>query len=87
MTSQLIFFQDGVFLCNSPGCPGTHFIDQTGLELTYIPDAGINGMHHHKIKICLNTKVTFMEVFVAASHCFHVGFQSHVKLTARGWVL
>jgi hypothetical protein len=28
-------FQDRVSLC-SPGCPGTHFIDQAGLEFTEI---------------------------------------------------
>jgi hypothetical protein len=27
------FFQDRVSLC-SPGCPGTHFVDQAVLELT-----------------------------------------------------
>jgi hypothetical protein len=27
------FFQDKVSLCNSPGCPGTDFVDQAGLEL------------------------------------------------------
>jgi hypothetical protein len=26
------FFRDRVSLC-SPGCPGTHFVDQAGLEL------------------------------------------------------
>ena len=38
-------FQDRVSLCN-PDCPGTHFVDQAGFELTEIclpqpPDAGI----------------------------------------------
>jgi hypothetical protein len=28
----LLFFQDRVSLC-IPGCPGTHFVDQAGLEL------------------------------------------------------
>ncbi|KAL6045915.1 hypothetical protein STEG23_018413, partial [Scotinomys teguina] len=28
--------QDKVYLCNSPGCPGTRFVDQAGLELTEI---------------------------------------------------
>jgi hypothetical protein len=28
----VLFFQDRVSLC-SPGCPGTHFVDQAGLEL------------------------------------------------------
>jgi hypothetical protein len=30
------FFQDRVSLC-SPGCPGTHSVDQAGLELTERP--------------------------------------------------
>jgi hypothetical protein len=30
------FFQDRVSLC-SPGCPGTHFVDQAGLELRNPP--------------------------------------------------
>jgi hypothetical protein len=44
-------FQDRVSLC-SPGCPGTHFVDQAGLELrnppaTASPSAGIKGVDHH----------------------------------------
>jgi hypothetical protein len=31
-----VFFQDRVSLC-SPGCPGTHFVDQAGLELRNRP--------------------------------------------------
>jgi hypothetical protein len=31
-----LFFRDRVSLC-SPGCPGTHFIDQAGLELRNLP--------------------------------------------------
>ena len=31
-----VFFRDQVSLC-SPGCPGTHFIDQAGLELRNTP--------------------------------------------------
>jgi hypothetical protein len=30
------FFRDRVSLC-SPGCPGTHFVDQAGLELRNLP--------------------------------------------------
>ena len=29
----VFFFQDRVFLCGSPGCLGTHSVDQAGLEL------------------------------------------------------
>ena len=31
-----LFFQDRVSLC-SPGCPGTHSVDQAGLELRNSP--------------------------------------------------
>lgn len=29
------------------GWPGTHYIDQAGLELEILPSVGITGMHHH----------------------------------------
>jgi hypothetical protein len=32
----LFFYQDRVSLC-SPGCPGTHFADQSGLKLRNPP--------------------------------------------------
>jgi hypothetical protein len=32
----LLCFRDRVSLC-SPGCPGTHFVDQPGLELRNTP--------------------------------------------------
>jgi hypothetical protein len=34
--SFFFFFRDKVSLC-SPGCPGTHFVDQAGLELRNPP--------------------------------------------------
>jgi hypothetical protein len=33
------FFRDRASLC-SPGCPGTHFVDQAGLELRNLPASG-----------------------------------------------
>jgi hypothetical protein len=49
-----LVFRDRVSLC-SPGCPGTHFVDQAGLKLRNLPaypsppppSAGIKGVHHH----------------------------------------
>jgi hypothetical protein len=45
-----LVFRDRVSLY-SPGCPGTHFVDQAGLELKSVclclPSAGIKGMRHH----------------------------------------
>jgi hypothetical protein len=45
-------FQDRVSLC-SLGCPGTHSVDQAGLELKRstclcLPSAVIKGVHHHQ---------------------------------------
>jgi hypothetical protein len=34
--NQEFFFRDRVSLC-SPGCPGTHFVDQAGLKLRNPP--------------------------------------------------
>jgi hypothetical protein len=31
-----VCFETGFLLC-SPGCPGTHFVDQAGLELRNLP--------------------------------------------------
>jgi hypothetical protein len=45
-----LVFQDRVSLC-SPGCPGTHSVDQAGLELRNPPaSAEIKGMRHHSRK-------------------------------------
>jgi hypothetical protein len=42
-----LFFRDRVSLC-SPGCPGTHSVDQAGLKLRNPPAcAGIKGVRHH----------------------------------------
>jgi hypothetical protein len=47
-----MFFGDRVSLC-SPGCPGTHSVDQAGLELRNppaslcFPSVGIKGVCHH----------------------------------------
>ena len=34
--NTFFFFSSRVSLC-SPGCPGTHFVDQAGLELRNLP--------------------------------------------------
>jgi hypothetical protein len=48
-SKDFFVFQDRVSLC-SHGCPGTHSVDQAGLELKCclcLPSAGIKGMRHH----------------------------------------
>jgi hypothetical protein len=34
--TEFFFFRDRVSLC-SPGCPGTHSVDQAGLEIRNLP--------------------------------------------------
>ena len=48
---SFLVFQDRVSLY-SPGCPGTHFVDQAGLELRNPPAPafrvlGLKGLRHH----------------------------------------
>jgi hypothetical protein len=43
----ILVFRDRVSLYSS-GCPGTHFVDQAGLELrNRLPLPGIKGVCHH----------------------------------------
>jgi hypothetical protein len=45
------FFQDSVFLC-SPDCPGTHSVDQAGLELRNLP---ASASQVQGLKVCATT--------------------------------
>jgi hypothetical protein len=52
-----LFFRDRVSLC-SPGCPGTHFVDQAGLELRNLPASasqvlGLKGNGLNVIILCI----------------------------------
>ena len=46
-----VFFRDRVFLY-SPGCPGTHFVDQVGLKLRNLPASASQGLG---LKACTTT--------------------------------
>jgi hypothetical protein len=46
-----LVFRDGVSLC-SPGCPGTHSIDQAGLELRNSPASAYQVLG---LKVCATT--------------------------------
>jgi hypothetical protein len=46
------FFETGVSLY-SPGCPGTHFVDQDGLELRNLPASASRLLCHHT-RLCLS---------------------------------
>jgi hypothetical protein len=44
-------FRDRVSLC-SPGCPGTHFVDQAGLKLRNLPASASQVL---ELKVCATT--------------------------------
>ncbi|GAB1296543.1 Polycomb protein Suz12 [Apodemus speciosus] len=55
------------FQC-SPGCPGTHSVDQAGLELRNPPasasqSAGITGVRHHRQNLSAHLQLTFTGFF------------------------
>jgi hypothetical protein len=43
----VLVFQDRVSLC-SPGCPGTHSVDQASSACLYLPSAGIKDVRNPK---------------------------------------
>ena len=68
-----LVFRDRISLC-SPGCPGTHSLDQVGLELRNPPASAsqstiIKGVHHS----CLPLMLIINSIVDFVSRCF--GFQ------------
>jgi hypothetical protein len=51
-----LVFRDRVSLC-SPGCPGTHFVDQAGLELRNLPASASQVLGS---KACATTALLFL---------------------------
>jgi hypothetical protein len=80
----VLFFRDRVSLY-SPGCPGTHSVDQAGLELRNPACLWIKGMRHHtrlketfylnkKVFLCLPASINFeihhlKEKQIPSSYC------------------
>jgi hypothetical protein len=55
-----VFFETGVLLYN-PGCSGTHFVDQAGLELRNPPASASQVL---ELKECANTTWLFVFYFL-----------------------
>jgi hypothetical protein len=73
--SVYVCVETGFLLC-SPGCPGTHSIDQAGLELRVtpltclcLPSAVIIGLHHHYPRIHLNLIMSTYNLWPIKPHC------------------
>jgi hypothetical protein len=58
-----LFFRDRVSLC-SPGCPGTHSVDQAGLELRNPPASASRVL---RSKACLSFNALYFESQVQLS--------------------
>ena len=61
------FFRERVYLC-SPGCPGTHFVDQAGLEIRNLPASASQVLG---LKACTTTpgqNYHFKRVFIIFSY-------------------
>jgi hypothetical protein len=52
-------FQDRVSPC-SPGCPGTHFVDQAGFKLRNLPASASQVLG---LKVCATTSGLFIIIF------------------------
>jgi hypothetical protein len=57
-----LVFRDRVSLC-SPGCPGTHFVDQAGLELRNLPASASQVLG---LKACTTTARLMVQVLLSA---------------------
>jgi hypothetical protein len=81
-----LVFQDRVSLY-SPGCPGTHFVDQAGLELRNLPASAFRVLG---LKARTTTPGLLLEVLIATSCCVYVCVHMcehvlmHVLIEARG---
>jgi hypothetical protein len=75
--------RDRVSLC-SPGCPGTHSVDQAGLELRDPPSSASGVL---ELKVCATTPglslpfQSFLKLFKGKSHPFP--FSGTLRLTAQ----
>ena len=71
------FFQNRVSLY-SPGCPGTHSVDQTVLKLTNPPasaslSAGITGLHQHPPAYSFLQGISLIRAFEAEITTMNMG--------------
>jgi hypothetical protein len=64
-------FWDRVFLC-SRGCPGTHSVDQAGLELRNLPASASQVLR-------LKAKVFLKNIYLGSRRCGDVGHHMHME--------
>jgi hypothetical protein len=77
--SFFLFFETG-FLC-SPGCPGTHFVDQAGLELRNLPASASQVLG---LKACATTARLcefFCFFLLTVSHPLELSLQRSFQLS------
>jgi hypothetical protein len=72
------FFERG-FLC-SPGCPGTHFVDQAGLELTNPPASASQVLG---LKVCATTAWPSSPFLTKGLHITYMKNKNKMKQTNK----
>jgi hypothetical protein len=76
----LLVFRDRVSLYN-PGCPGTHFVDQAGLELRNPP---VSASRVLGLKACATTHGTSISFLITISDK-HIHKSNYVSLCSPSW--
>jgi hypothetical protein len=72
----ICFFRDRVSLC-SPGCPGTHFVDQAGLEFRNPPASASQVL---RLKVCATTARLCIKNFTSPVYNFFLIFKIKFKV-------
>jgi hypothetical protein len=78
----VLFFQHSVSLY-SPGCPGTHSVDQAGLELRNLPSSASQVLG---LKVCITTAWLFLYFYKFVLHLSHPsapGLSKHEKTMSQ----
>jgi hypothetical protein len=73
------FFRDRVSLY-SPGCPGTHFVDQAGLKLRNLPPSASQVLG---LKACAATTARLKQIFIKFFRVVNSIIYSHTNKTGR----
>jgi hypothetical protein len=82
-----LFFRDRVSLCSS-GCPGTHFVDQAGLELRNPPASASRVL---RLKACATTPglpfKLFFKNYITFLEWFHLRMLLSNKVKRRSFIM
>jgi hypothetical protein len=73
-----LFFQDRASLC-SPGCPGTHSVDQAGLELRNLPASASQVLKLKAYATTVRLFFLFLKVYLLLYLKYTVAAFTHMR--------